>query len=80
MLHRFSILLMLATLALMAWSLLQGLGQDAFYQFLLGASLALLFRRWHETRQARLASTQDSSPQGSTPQGSTKGQERNEGS
>ncbi|MEZ0371371.1 MAG: hypothetical protein ACAI44_19920 [Candidatus Sericytochromatia bacterium] len=65
MLHRFSILLMLATLALMAWSLLRGLGQDAFYQFLLGASLALLFRRWHETRQARLASKDQEHDDGS---------------
>ena len=43
--------LMLLTLALMAWSVYQGQPVDALFQFLLGASLALLLRRWHETRQ-----------------------------
>ena len=50
MLYRFSLVLMILTLGLMAWSIQRGLGQDALYQFLLGASVALLFRRWHEIR------------------------------
>ena len=53
MLHRFSLLLMILTLGLMAWSIQRGLGQDALYQFILGASVALLFRRWHEIRQSQ---------------------------
>ena len=41
-------LLMLLTLVLMAWSVSRGLGRDAFYQFILGASVVLLLRRWYE--------------------------------
>lgn len=51
-LQRVSILLMIATLLLMAWSLQRGFGMDAFYQFLLGASVALLVRRWSESRRS----------------------------
>ncbi|PKL74834.1 MAG: hypothetical protein CVV27_18475 [Candidatus Melainabacteria bacterium HGW-Melainabacteria-1] len=52
MLHQLSILTMLATLALMSWSLIQGRTQDALYQFFLGSAVALLLRRFHETGNA----------------------------
>lgn len=52
-LHRLSIVLMIATLGLMAWTIQRGMGMDAFYQFLLGATIVVLIRRWHEGRAAK---------------------------
>ncbi|MGV3525222.1 MAG: hypothetical protein ACO1RX_13405 [Candidatus Sericytochromatia bacterium] len=46
-------LLMVATLALMAWSLYRGLGMQAVFQFFLGASVVLFLRRWQESRASR---------------------------
>lgn len=60
MLHPLAVLLMMATLALMAWSLYQGLGTQALFQFLLGASVALLFRRYQEQKQAQDSKTKRS--------------------
>lgn len=42
--------LMLITLVFMAWSIARGLGQDAFYQFILGTSVVLILRRWRESK------------------------------
>jgi len=57
-------MVMLATLALMSWSLFQGLATDALFQFLLGASVALLLRRQHEMRQpAAKAASQPEPPE-----------------
>ena len=53
---------MLATFALIAWSLYQGAGIDAAFQFLLGASVALLVRRHAETRAAKKRSAAKTEP------------------
>lgn len=54
--------LMLATFALIAWSLYQGAGIDAAFQFLLGASVALLVRRQAEIRAAKKRQAASSDP------------------
>jgi len=52
-LFQLATLLMVATFGLIAWSLYQGAGMDAVFQFLLGASLALLVRRQAEVNAAK---------------------------
>ncbi len=44
---------MVATFALMAWSFYEGAGIDVAFQFLLGASVALMVRRQAEIRAAK---------------------------